>query len=568
MRYLALACDYDGTLATGGRIDAATVEALRSVRAAGRRVVLVTGRRMPELRDVCPHLELFDRIVAENGAVLFRPAREETVALAAPPPPLFVAALHEAGVEPLAVGEVIVATWEPQQSRVLEAIRRLGLELQVIFNKGAVMVLPSGVNKASGLAAALAELQLSPHNAVGVGDAENDHAFLALCECAVAVSNALPTLQERSDWVTRGDHGAGVVELIEALQRDDLAGVASRLTRHHVPLGTVAGGETIGLPPAGVTALLAGPSGSGKSTLSTGWLERLGAAQYQYCIIDPEGDYESMPGAVVLGDRQRPPSVDAVIELLANPTQHAIVNLLGIAIEDRPPFFEQLLPRLQELRARTGRPHWIVVDEAHHLLPAAWDPSGTLPQSLDSLLLITVHPEHVAEAARAAIDTVIAVGRDPGVVLAAVPCSAAAATAVPVELGLGPGEAIVWSTHLGDAAIRINGIAPEGEHRRHVRKYAEGELGEDRSFYFRGAQGQLNLRAQNLALFMQLADGVDDETWLHHLAAGDYSRWLRDAVKDGELADEVAAVEAHPADPQASRRTVRDAIERRYTRAV
>lgn len=568
MRYLALACDYDGTLASAGRIDDATVEALRALRAVGRRIVLVTGRRLPELREVCPHLELFDRIVAENGAVLFRPAREETVALASPPPPAFVAALQDAGVAPLAVGEVIVATWEPQQGRVLEAIRRLGLELQVIFNKGAVMVLPSGVNKASGLAAALAELQLSPHNAVGVGDAENDHAFLALCECAVAVANALPTLQEHSDWVTRGDHGAGVVELIAALQRDDLAALAPRLGRHHIALGTTAADAPVALPPAGVTALLAGPSGSGKSTLSTGWLERLAAAQYQYCIIDPEGDYESMPGAVVLGDRQRPPSVDAVVELLANPSQHAIVNLLGIAMEDRPPFFEQLLPRLQELRARTGRPHWIVVDEAHHLLPAGWDPSGTLPQALASLLLITVHPEHVAEAARAAVDTVIAVGRDPGAVLAAVPCSAAAAAAS-LDGVLRSGEAIVWSAHLGEAALRFDVIPPEGEHRRHVRKYAEGDLGEDRSFYFRGAAGRLNLRAQNLGLFMQLADGVDDETWLHHLHAGDYSRWLRDMIKDAELADEVAAVETDPGtDAVGSRRAVCAAIDRRYTRAA
>jgi hypothetical protein len=99
------------------------------------------------------------------------------------------------------------------------------------------MVLPSGVNKATGLQIALKEMRLSPHNAVGVGDAENDHVFLSMCECSVAVANALPALKERADWVTNGSHGAGVEELIEKLLSEDLASLAPRLKRHHILLG-------------------------------------------------------------------------------------------------------------------------------------------------------------------------------------------------------------------------------------------------------------------------------------------------------------------------------------------
>jgi HAD superfamily hydrolase (TIGR01484 family) len=95
---------------------------------------------------------------------------------------------------------VIIATWRPQEARVLEIIREFGLELQIIFNKDAVMLLPSGVNKSSGSQAALDELRLSPYNVVGIGDAENDHAFLDCCECAVAVANAIPSLKERHRW--------------------------------------------------------------------------------------------------------------------------------------------------------------------------------------------------------------------------------------------------------------------------------------------------------------------------------------------------------------------------------
>src|SRR6185295_9028270 len=163
-------------------------------------------------------------------------------------------------------------------------------------------------------------------NAVGIGDAENDHAFLSRCECAVAVANALPALRDRCDWVTQSEYGAGVVELIDALVADDLSPLARPLTRHHLLLGR-RGDEELRLPPVGVTALLAGPAGGGKSTLAGGLLERIAAAGYQFCVIDPEGHYEATTGAVVLGDRQRAPSIDALFELLRHPTQHVIVNL-------------------------------------------------------------------------------------------------------------------------------------------------------------------------------------------------------------------------------------------------
>jgi HAD superfamily hydrolase (TIGR01484 family) len=208
MHYLALATDYDGTQARDGVVDAATTEALRRLRASGRQLVLVTGRELDDLLRAFPDVALFDRVVAENGAVLYHPGTKEARTLAEAPPAAFVEALRRRGVEPLYVGHVIVATWHPHETTVLDTIRDLGLEHQVIFNKGAVMVLPPGVNKASGLHAALQELRLSEHNVVAVGDAENDHAFLAACECSAAVANALPRVKERADLAL--DHGAGV----------------------------------------------------------------------------------------------------------------------------------------------------------------------------------------------------------------------------------------------------------------------------------------------------------------------------------------------------------------------
>jgi HAD superfamily hydrolase (TIGR01484 family) len=221
-RFRALATDYDGTLAHNGRVSSRTIAALKRVRASGRRLVLVTGRELEQLMHIFPEVALFDLVVAENGALLYWPETDKVKVLADPPQESFVRRLKEASVTPLSVGHVIVATFEPFETVVLKAIKDLGLELEVIFNKGAVMVLPTGINKATGLRAGLASLGISPRNVVGVGDAQNDHAFLDVCGCGVAVQNALPSLKEHAHIVTQGDHGDGVVELIDELLATDL----------------------------------------------------------------------------------------------------------------------------------------------------------------------------------------------------------------------------------------------------------------------------------------------------------------------------------------------------------
>lgn len=223
-RYKALATDYDDTIAHDGRVDAATLAALQRARAGGLRLLLVTGRELTQVFNSFDQVEVFDRVVAENGAVLFEPASTAVRTLAAAPPPALLRVLADANV-PVSVGHSIIATVEPHQHTMLEAIRQAGLEWHVIFNKGAVMALPSGVNKASGLACALEEIHVAVEDTVGVGDAENDHAFLAACGLSVAVANALPSLKEGADLVTAGARGEGVCELIERMLSGDIDSV-------------------------------------------------------------------------------------------------------------------------------------------------------------------------------------------------------------------------------------------------------------------------------------------------------------------------------------------------------
>ena len=124
---------------------------------------------------------------------------------------------------------------------------------------------------------------------------------------------------------------------------------------------------------------------------------------------------------------------------------------------------------------------------------------------------------------------------------------------------------IVWQARTGLPPVGVDIEPARHHHLRHKRKYARGELG-DKSFYFRGRSGALHLRAANLAMFVLMANGVDDDSWLFHLRAGDYSHWMHDAIKDDSLAREVAQVESQAElDPSESRARVRAAIERRYT---
>jgi hydroxymethylpyrimidine pyrophosphatase-like HAD family hydrolase len=231
MHFIVLATDYDGTLAHDGVVDDNTIAAVKRLRNSGRKIVLVTGRHLPDLVRIFLRLELFDRIIVENGGVLYRPETHEEKPLCPPPNERFVNLLRERNI-PFSVGRTVVATWQPHDAAVLAAIRDLGLDLQVIFNKGSVMVLPSGVDKGTGLQAALDELGVSYHNVVSVGDAENDLSFMRLSACSVAVVNALPSLKEHADVVMDKPRGEGVTELIDQLIKDDLAVFDGKLSRH------------------------------------------------------------------------------------------------------------------------------------------------------------------------------------------------------------------------------------------------------------------------------------------------------------------------------------------------
>ncbi|AZO41525.1 HAD-IIB family hydrolase [Mesorhizobium sp. M7D.F.Ca.US.005.01.1.1] len=562
MYFIALATDYDGTLAHDGIVARKTLSALKRFKKSGRKLVLVTGRELPDLKRVFSEVSLFDKVVAENGALIYTPASEEERVIAPSPEPKFVARLKKQGVKPLSVGQSIIATWEPHQATVLEVIKKMGLELEIIFNKGAVMILPSGINKATGLAAALQDLRLSPHNVIGVGDAENDHAFLQACGCSVAVDNAIPAVKDTANLVMRGARGKGVEQLIDNMIKHDHAIVSRR--HDGIVLGS-AGGDEIYLSPTD-TVLIAGSSGIGKSTLATALTERFVESKFQFCVFDPEGDYDGLEGAVRLGDGSSAPTKAQVLDLIAKADSNIVVNGLALRVNERPDFFADLLPGLGSFRRRTARPHWLVIDEAHHLLPKRRDDTrAVLSLELPGTILITVHPEAISTDALRLVTAIIALGPKAKDVVK-VFCHETgieAPKAIPTPKGA---RVLFWRPQAGKKVKTVKVIEPRQSLKRHSRKYAEGQLDEAGSFYFHGPDNAMNLRAHNLTIFAQIAEGIDDKTWEFHLHAGDYSKWFRHQIRDKDLARETAeAEEDKTLSAEESRKRVLDAVRRRYT---
>lgn len=567
MRYTCVACDYDGTLATNGQVSDDVLLALSRVKESGRALVLVTGRRLDDLLEIFSHVSMFDVVVCENGALLYDPATKAVKLLAQPPEPEFIDRLRDCGIENLELGQIIVSTWHPNEAVALSVIQEMGLDLHITFNKGAVMILPPEVNKGSGLRAALCELKMSSHNTLSIGDAENDLAMFSLSEFSAAVANALPTVKSHASMTTQANHGQGVIELLDKLIDTDLSECEPVLRQHRLSLGIADDGNPLEFNAYNCRILIAGPSKSGKSTIAMSLLDNMSKAGYQYCVIDPEGEYNRTPKAVLVGNQHYSPVVDDVVRALENPDDNVVVNLLSIDLDERPAFLARLTSALHEMRRACGRPHWIVIDEAHHMLHPFWDETFEPDwKELASVVLITVYPSEVSTKVLSGVDLVLAVGRDISKTFNSFAQQVGQPAPALARETPGWGTAVAWFRHEPTAPIHMRIAVSPVEHQRHMRKYAAGDVGTQRSFYFTGPENRFKIKCQNLFLFLQISDGLDDRTWDFHLKRGDYSNWFRHVICDPSLADETGRLERNQSLSAAeTRQRIKKLIEQRYS---
>jgi hydroxymethylpyrimidine pyrophosphatase-like HAD family hydrolase len=571
--FRAVAVDYDGTLTEGARPADDVLEAIAAVRAAGRRVVLVTGRILPELRGQFPDVDAhFDVVVAENGAVLH--SEGVTRALTAPVPVALDEALVGRGI-PFRRGLVLLACDGEHDVALLEELRRLGLDCQIARNRDQLMVLPAGVTKGSGVTDALAELGISRHSAVAIGDAENDHTLLEACELGVAVANAVPSLKEAADVVLAEPAGAGVREfLCGPLLGGELAATPRRW---QVELGVAADGTAVAIPASRINLLVTGGSGSGKSYAAGFLAERLVALGYCICVFDPEGDHGPLGrlrGVVLVGNREGPPPPAQLARMLGR-GMHSVVVDLSFAQRGRDRYVAESLDALAKLRDETGLPHWLLIDEAHAALGAeAPHPPRFFDPGHKGFCLVTYRPADLRADALEGIDFVLALPgehglepelRDELTLSLGLPSESFA----PELTGMGVGYAVL--VRPGPAPdVRVFALAPRWvEHVRHGHKYAEVKLPPARRFHFRGPGGPSGAVAANLSEFHHVLRRCGESELRHHAAGRDFSRWIQDVIQDSALASgvrevEARLVEASAADVEALRGELLQMIEKRY----
>lgn len=542
MRYGVLAVDYDGTLAEAGNLGDDVRAALAVTREAGVTIVLVTGRRLADLRRVAGDLSFADAIVAENGAALTFPESGRSMRLHGPPPPTFSAALRARGVDAVD-GDCLVETPAEAAPIVLDVVRTLELPLALAFNRSRLMILPQAVSKATGLREALAALRLSAHNTLAIGDAENDHALLEAAEVGVAVRWGSPALAAAADLVLEGhgpDDVAAFLRARAALRDLPATNGRRQVLLGHDPLRPLA------LAVRDRNVLVSGDPRSGKSWVAGLLSEQLMLARYAVAIVDPEGDYrtlEALPGVHVAGE-DHPPGPGDLERAFRFPDSSLIVDLSHVGYTQKLDCMSAILPALARLRQSRGLPHRIVVDEAHYFLRAL-DPEVARDLAHGGYTLVTYRPADLDDAVMRQVGVIIATRhtdpREAAALARHAPVDPAALAAVLATLSVSEAVLLPTAEEAGGAIVRFK-VAPRlTAHVRHRHKYADLPVPRAQQFVFSRAPGLP--AAASLAGLAAMLEQLPAAAVDHHLRHHDFSRWLADVFRDEALARAVRDVE-------------------------
>jgi phosphoglycolate phosphatase (TIGR01487 family) len=540
----ALALDYDGTLTGADRPDDAVLDAIRDVRAAGRAVILVTGRILSELRAVFPDVEReFDAVVGENGAVLVD--ADGVRDLAEPVHPKLARSLAHRDI-PVRQGRVLLACDVEHVGAVVEEIARLELDCQVVRNRAALMVLPGGVTKGTGLVQALGNLGISRHSTLAVGDAENDHHLFAVCEIGVAVANAVDALKDRADLVLNEPDGAGVVQLLTGpLVRGEatLPPGVWQLT-----LGVNDAGLRVKIPASQVNLLITGASCSGKSYVAGLLVEQLVRLDYSVLVLDREGDHRPLGdrrGLLAVGGHEALPSPRHLAALLRHRFSSVVVDLSQQGEEQQRAYVEALAPVLLAQRAVTGLPHWIVFDEAHVLGAGEGDWAEALAAGDKGFCFSTYRPDLLPAGHRNALDVLLytdggGAGEQEARRYAAELAGIREETLQAAE-GPEPGRAVLLRAHGTTSPIPFTVQHRTSGHVRHWHKYIDGRLPAPVRFYFTGPDQ--DRVAANLREFHRHLGASTPEVVEAHARRHDFSRWVGWVLQDDQLAETLADAE-------------------------
>jgi len=540
-----IACDLNGTTEVEGRLAPEIATALQAVRARGLVTLLVTGRVYEDVEKLCADLSLFDAVITENGAVVWLAHNGQSLRLATAPPDEFLGELRARGV-PFHKGAIVVGTSDQRTSDVIALIHRFAPDSQLVFNRGAVMILPSGVNKALGVRRALEELDRSEHNLVAFGDAENDLPLFAMAERSVAAGGASAAIAERADEGLSQPGAASVAAYIHRLLEQ--GGVVPTPAHRRIVLGQDAQSEPVCLPSSGMNVMVSGDPRSGKSWLVGLLAEQLIERGYRVCVFDPEGDHGSLaqrPHVLLLGHDVALPPPTVLPAMVRHQGLSVVLNLGALGQTEQSAYVHAALDQLEASSEATGIPHWILIDEAQYF----FDRSATSVRRFASTVnyvFCTYRPSAVSDAVYAAVQAHLITRTD---------VEEERRFITNLLRARGPEGLIVHDAliELDDhAGLLVTGapgpswqiFAPRERltaHAHHAHKYADASLPDDKAFHF--LHPDAGFVAHNVAEFQRAIRAVPIASLRHHLTCGDFSRWAAEVLGNNRLAQGLRKLE-------------------------
>ncbi|MCS6291473.1 MAG: HAD-IIB family hydrolase [Nitrospira sp.] len=541
-----MAFDFDGTLAVNGDVPPEVESALARCRDSGHVLFLVTGRRYETVQ--LGYLgSLFAGIVWENGAVLSHAASGETYLPFGQLDSRLLKAIEEAGI-PFERGLAIAATWTPHDQALWRILSAHGGSTSVEYNKGAVMVLPPGATKGSGLERLLALCGLSPRNLAAFGDAENDLSMMTLAEVSVAVGDAVPAVREIADILASAPGPQGVLEILNEYPLGGKFLDIPLKRERQILLGQTDSGTVINIPAArlaGRNLGVFGNSATGKSWMVGLIAEGLHHEDYQVLLIDPEGDFRGLrvlPRFVsVSGDRTTLPPPSAVVSLLDEGGVSLVLDLSQYPISLRSPYIAELIRALRPVRERKFRPHWIVLDEAQEFLLEGSEITGLLRPLLEAggWAFVSYRPDRLSDSVLASLHHLLLTrltDRQIGQCLQThcAICSLKGANLQQIPMG----SALLC----GGELVRMRPAIRRVPHIRHLYKYLDIPLPHGKRFSFRTETGYLGIEAASLYELSRLISTLPFESLEYHDRREDFVKWADWTLGDGGLASRLRKV--------------------------
>ncbi len=583
MYYKVVALDLDGTIAMHDQVEQETWTVLRAVKEAGYAIVLVTGRHLAAIDALGSFEDLCEAIVAEDGAAILFPSTQSVLLPFGQLAPEVWSKLKALDI-PLEKGTAIVSTWTPHDQAVMQVLSDTGFAASIEFNKGAVMVMPPGATKGTGLLVALEEMGYSPHNVIAFGDAENDRSLFQQVELAVAVENATPGIKALADVHLAHSNGKGVRTFLRSLLED--ARIANQVTRSDklITLGRRTDGAKLKLKPTAFTAEnigIFGASGSGKSWLSGLIAEKLLHLEYQICIIDPEGDYRGLKAfsnTLLLGGADGPPPHGSEVSVLLEYSNLSLV--LDLSLYDhaeKRKYVSELLGTLSYLRARRGKPHWFLFDEIHYFCSSDDDPITRM--LLDGMqdggyTIVSYRPSMIAPSVLQRLDHLMSTRMELASEIEVLQRFAENRHFAP------PDDEQLRSVTQRQAYLLVEGYQRDLDyqgivefahtrrkvpHIRHLHKYLRAPLPQHKRFHFNTDQTHAApLSASSIHEFVHLLPEVPLPTLRYHLERGDFEHWFRRTLHDEELARRMRKIAHRQLSDDRLRKSLLDAVSSRY----